>query len=53
MQKTIYSIPALRRSWRPWSGLSVFQQRHRKGLAYKRSMPAGKISGWTGILGGD
>lgn len=29
-----------------------FQQTDHKGLAYNRSMPAGKISGWSWILGG-
>jgi gamma-glutamylcyclotransferase (GGCT)/AIG2-like uncharacterized protein YtfP len=29
-----------------------FQQTDCKGLAYNRSMPAGKISGWSWILGG-
>jgi hypothetical protein len=29
-----------------------FQQTDRKGLAYNRSMPGGKISGWTWMRGG-
>ena len=29
-----------------------FQQADQKDLAYNRSMPGGKISGWSWILGG-